>query len=201
MTGVLSLMHALRHTLGQHAHCLAAQHAFVTRCCAARDLPQRWRASAVTMNSHAIARIVVRATARERDMTRIKPAVHQRRSSVPRGDIKILPFTPHILDFCCSISRDSTDEILMLARVVVHQRAELWQCCTVIWSSRAAAPTRRDDARCCVPPNASRAAPFRHQPIDDDNNMHVADDGARATTDADANDIHFFMFMLMMART
>ena len=116
------------------------------------------------MNSHAIARIVVRATARERDVTRIKPAVHQRRSSVPRGDIKILPFTPHILDFCCSISRDSTDEILMLARVVVHQRAELWRCCTVIWSSPVAASTRRDDARCCAPPNASRAAPFRHQP-------------------------------------
>ena len=32
------------------------------------------------------------------------------------------------------------------------------------WRSSRAASTRRDDARCCAPPNASRAAPFRHQP-------------------------------------
>ena len=32
------------------------------------------------------------------------------------------------------------------------------------WRSSRAALTRRDDARCCASPNASRAAPFRHQP-------------------------------------
>ena len=32
------------------------------------------------------------------------------------------------------------------------------------WRSSRAAPTRRDDARCCAPPNASRAAQSRHQP-------------------------------------
>ena len=33
-----------------------------------------------------------------------------------------------------------------------------------LWRSSRAASTRRDDARCCAPPNASRAAPSRHQP-------------------------------------
>jgi len=32
------------------------------------------------------------------------------------------------------------------------------------WRSSRAASTRRDDARCCAAPNASRAAPSRHQP-------------------------------------
>ena len=32
------------------------------------------------------------------------------------------------------------------------------------WRSSRAASTRRDDARCCARPNASRAVPFRHQP-------------------------------------
>ena len=31
-----------------------------------------------------------------------------------------------------------------------------------LWRSSRAASTRRDDARCCAPPNASRAAPSRH---------------------------------------
>ena len=39
----------------------------------------------------------------------------------------------------------------------VHGGAEPWR------SSRAAS-ARRDDARCCAAPNASRAAPSRHQP-------------------------------------
>ena len=32
------------------------------------------------------------------------------------------------------------------------------------WRSSRAASTRRDDARCCAAPNASRAAPSRYQP-------------------------------------
>jgi hypothetical protein len=83
-----------------------------------RILPQRWRASAVTMNSHAIARIVVRATARERDVTRIKPAVHQRRSSVPRGDIKTQSCKVNIsLETRTSPARDVTCSCVHVPRI------------------------------------------------------------------------------------
>jgi len=54
--------------------------------------------------------------------------------------------------------------MLMLSSSTISARGAPEHGGAAPWRSSHAASARRDDARCCASPNASRAAPSRHQP-------------------------------------